>query len=127
MFTYCFNNEFISISFISLLCILNFYDDERCKMNFPVRDNKVLLYCIVLYCIVCHVLCCCQLHYTAVCHVLCCYQLHYTDEGLRVSLRRDVRNARMSSGALQADADVETGGKYSVSAAETIVEEGCLR
>ena len=31
---------------------LYFYDDERCKMNFPVRDNKVLLYCIVLYCIV---------------------------------------------------------------------------
>ena len=52
MFTYCFNNEFISIFFISLLCILYFYDDERCKMNFPVRDNKVLLYCIVLYCIV---------------------------------------------------------------------------
>ena len=51
MFTYCFNNEFISICFISLLCILYFYDDERCKMNFPVRDNKVLLYCIV-YCIV---------------------------------------------------------------------------
>ena len=51
MFTYCFNNEFISIFFISLLCILYFYDDERCKMNFPVRDNKVLLYCI-LYCIV---------------------------------------------------------------------------
>ena len=49
MFTYCFNNEFISIFFISLLCILYFYDDERCKMNFPVRDNKVLLYCI-LYC-----------------------------------------------------------------------------
>ena len=49
MFTYCFNNEFISIFFISLLCILYFYDDERCKMNFPVRDNKVLLYCIVLY------------------------------------------------------------------------------
>ena len=24
-----------------------FYDDERCKINFPVRDNKVLLYCIV--------------------------------------------------------------------------------
>ena len=44
-----FNNEFISIFFISLLCILYFYDDERCKMNFPVRDNKVLLYCIVLY------------------------------------------------------------------------------
>ena len=49
MFTYCFNNEFISIFFISLLCILYFYDDERCKINFPVRDNKVLLYCIVLY------------------------------------------------------------------------------
>ena len=46
MFTYCFNNDFICI-FISLLCILYFYDDERRKMNFPVRDNKVLLYCIV--------------------------------------------------------------------------------
>ena len=34
-------NEFI---FISLLCILYFYDDERCKMNFPVRNNNVLLY-----------------------------------------------------------------------------------
>ena len=52
MFTYCFNNEFISIFFISLLCVLYFYDDERCKMNFPVRDNNVLLYCIALYCIV---------------------------------------------------------------------------
>ena len=41
MFTYYFNNEFI---FISLLCILYVYDDERCKMNFPVRDNTVLLY-----------------------------------------------------------------------------------
>ena len=61
-----------------------------------------------------------------VCDVLCCCQLHYTEEGLRVSLRRDVRNTRMSSGALQADADVETGGNYSVSAAETLVEEGCL-
>ena len=28
------------------------HDDERCNTNFPVRDNKVLLYCIVLYCIV---------------------------------------------------------------------------
>ena len=46
MFTYYFNNEFISI-FISLLCILYFYDDERCKINFPVWDKKVLLYCIV--------------------------------------------------------------------------------
>ena len=27
-----------------------FYD-ERCKMNFPVRDNKVLLYCITLRCV----------------------------------------------------------------------------
>ena len=46
MFTYCFNNEFICI-FISLLGILYFYDNERCKIKFPVRDNKVLLYCIV--------------------------------------------------------------------------------
>ena len=47
MFTYCFNNEFI---FVPLLCILYFYDDERCKMNFPVRDNKVLLYFTFLTC-----------------------------------------------------------------------------
>ena len=43
MFTYCFINEFIC-NFI-LLCILYFYGDECCKINF----NKVLLYCIVLY------------------------------------------------------------------------------
>ena len=74
MFTYCFNNEFISIFFISLLCILYFYDDERCKMNFPVRDNKVLLYCIVLYCIVlyCIVLYCIVLY----CIVLYCIVLY---------------------------------------------------
>ena len=73
MFTYCFNNEFISIFFISLLCILYFYDDERCKINFPVRDNKVLLYCIVLYCIVlyCIVLYCIVLY----CIVLYCITL----------------------------------------------------
>ena len=47
MFTYCFNDEFTRI-FISLLRILYFYDDERCKMNFPDRDNTVLFYCIVL-------------------------------------------------------------------------------
>ena len=68
MFTYCFNNDFI---FISLLCILYFYDDECCKMNFPVRNNKVLLYCIVLYCIVFIVLCCVVL----CCVVLCCVVL----------------------------------------------------
>ena len=42
------------------------YDDERCKMNFPVRYNKVciVLYCIVLYCIVlyCIVLYCIVLY-----------------------------------------------------------------
>ena len=47
MFTYCLNNEFICI-FISLLCILYVYDDERCKINFPDRDNKGILYCIAL-------------------------------------------------------------------------------
>ena len=31
--------------------ILNFYD-EHCKMNLRVRDNKVVLYCVVM------VLCC---------------------------------------------------------------------
>ena len=74
MFTYCFNKEFISIFFISLLCILYFYDGERCKMNFPVRDNKVLLYCIVLYCIVlyCIVLYCIVLY----CIVLYCIVLY---------------------------------------------------
>ena len=46
MFTYCFNNEFIFIN-ISLLCILYCYDDERGKINFPVRGNKVVLYCII--------------------------------------------------------------------------------
>ena len=46
MFTYCFNNEFMCIFKLLHSCILYFYD-ERCKMNFPVRDNKVLLYCIV--------------------------------------------------------------------------------
>ena len=45
---YCFNNYFICI-FISLLCILYFYDDECCKMNFPVRHNKVVLYCIQVH------------------------------------------------------------------------------
>ena len=29
-----------------------FFYDERCKMNFPFRDNTVLLYCIVSYSIV---------------------------------------------------------------------------
>ena len=59
---------------ISLLSILYFYDDERCKMNFPVRDNKVLLYCIVLYCIVlyCIVLYCIVLY----CIVLYCIVLY---------------------------------------------------
>ena len=59
MYTYCFNNELI---FISLLCIVYFYDDERCKINF--QDDKVLLYCIVLYCIVlyCIVLYCIVLY-----------------------------------------------------------------
>ncbi|KAI0215917.1 hypothetical protein LSAT2_032052 [Lamellibrachia satsuma] len=41
------------------------------------------------------------------------YQLGYTGEGLSVTLRRDVQKARMLSGALQADADVESGGTYS--------------
>ena len=64
----------LAFFFISLLCILYFYDDERCKMNFPVRDNKVLLYCIVLYCIVlyCIVLYCIVLY----CIVLYCIVLY---------------------------------------------------
>ena len=43
-------------------------------MNFPVRDNKVLLYCIVLYCIVlyCIVLYCIVLY----CIVLYCIVLY---------------------------------------------------
>ena len=96
-----------------------------CQLHYTAVCD-VLCCCHLHYTAVCDVLCCCHLHYTAVCDVLCCCQLHYTEEGLRVSLRRDVRNVRMSSGALQADADVETGGKYSVSAAEILVEEGCL-
>ena len=50
-----------------------FYD-EHCTMNFPVRDNKVLLYCIVLYCIVlyCIVLYCIVLY----CIVLYCIVLY---------------------------------------------------
>ena len=38
----------LSVFLFLYSCILYFYD-ERCKMNFPVRDNTVLLYCIVLY------------------------------------------------------------------------------
>ena len=34
---------------------------------------------------------------------------------MSVTLRRDVQKAWMLSGALQADADVESGGTYSVS------------
>ena len=45
MFTYCFNNKCICI-FISLFLYFIFYD-ERCKINFTVQDNKVLLYCNV--------------------------------------------------------------------------------
>ena len=43
-------------------------------------------------------------------------QLDYTRKGLSVSLRRDVQKAWMLSSALQADADVESGGTYSESA-----------
>ena len=76
MFTYCFSNKFIGI-FISLLMYFIFYD-KRCKMNFPVRDNKVVLCCVVLCCVVlcCVVLCCVVL----CCVVLCCvvlYVSHY--------------------------------------------------
>ena len=72
MFTYCFNNEFICI-FISLLLYFIFYD-ERCKINFPVRDNKVLLYCIALHCIALH---CIALHCIALhCIALHCIALH---------------------------------------------------
>ena len=72
MFTYCFNNEFICILFL-YSCILYFYD-ERFKIFFLVRDNTVLLYCIVLYCIVlyCIVLYCIVLY----CIVLYCIVLY---------------------------------------------------
>ena len=86
MFTYSFNNEFISIFFISLLCILYFYDDERCQMNFPVRDNNVLLYCIVLYCIVlyCIVLYCIVLYCIVLyCIVLYCIVLYFHEDNTR--------------------------------------------
>ena len=48
MVTYCFNNEFICIFILLYSCIFYFYD-ERCKINFAIRDNKVLLYCIVMF------------------------------------------------------------------------------
>ena len=41
----------LSVFLFLYSCILYVYD-ERCKMNFPVRDNKVLLQYIVLCCIV---------------------------------------------------------------------------
>ena len=50
MLTYCLNNALVWIFILLYSCILYCYD-ERCKMNNPVRDNKVLLYYIVLYCI----------------------------------------------------------------------------
>ena len=59
----------LSVFLFLYSCILYFYD-ERCKINFPVQDNKVVLYCIVLYCIVlyCIVLYCIVLY----CIVLYC-------------------------------------------------------
>ena len=68
-------NLFVFLFLYSVFYIL--YDDERCKINFPVRDNKVfciVLYCIVLYCIVlyCIVLYCIVLY----CIVLCCIVLY---------------------------------------------------
>ena len=41
-------------------------------------------------------------------------QLSYTDEGLGVTLRRDVTKSQMLSGAIQTDADVNRGATYSV-------------
>ena len=90
MFTYCFNNEFISIFLISLLCILYFYDNERCKMNFPVRDNKVLLYCIVLYCIVLY----CIVLY---CIVLYCIVLYCMSSLLRLLSCSQIRGLEITS------------------------------
>ena len=46
-----------------------FIFDERNKINFPVQDNNVLLYCAVLCCAV---LCCAVL----CCAVLCCAVLY---------------------------------------------------
>ena len=43
MFTFCFNNEFICVFFTPVM----FWRTPQ--KNFPVRDNTLLLYCIVLH------------------------------------------------------------------------------
>ena len=91
MFTSCFNNEFISIFILRYTCI--FFYDERCKKNFPVRDNKVILYCIVLYCIVlyCIVLYCIVLY----CIVLSLIGLIQSQQLRRVN--EDLRTREITS------------------------------
>ena len=48
-------------------------------------------------------------------HVHCgLLQLSYSDDGLAVTMRRDVRNNRMATGAVQMGADISLGGNYTV-------------
>ena len=73
MFTYCFNNAFICISFIRFYsCILDFLTNAA--KEFPGLGHCIVLYCIVLYCIVlyCIVLYCIVLY----CIVLYCIVLY---------------------------------------------------
>ena len=41
-------------------------------------------------------------------------QLTYTEEGMGVTLRRDVKKLQMLAGAVETDADVNKGATYSV-------------
>ena len=41
-------------------------------------------------------------------------QLSYSDDGLGVTMRRDVRNNQMATGAVQMNADITLGGNYTV-------------
>ena len=73
----------LSVFLFLYSCILYFYD-EHFKINFPVMDNAILLYCIVLYCIVLYcivlywiALYCIALHCIALyCIVLYCIVLY---------------------------------------------------
>ena len=75
---YIYDNTIVNMILETILSQSSFY--RYCKMNFPVRDNKVLLYCIVLYCIVlyCIVLYCIVLYCIVLyCIVLYCIVLYY--------------------------------------------------
>jgi len=56
----------------------------------------------------------CNIYTCAKCQCCLYFQLSYTDEGLGVTLRRDVTKSQMLSGAIQTDADVNRGATYSV-------------